>query len=74
MMTNLIYNDQGSCIARVVNGEIFSEAANRKIGTTREGNFYGLTGELIGHFASADLVLTARDSTPDALTKLLNER
>jgi hypothetical protein len=54
---SLVYDDQGRCIARLVNGEVFSEANQRKFATVREGHMYGLDGKLIGHLQDADLGL-----------------
>ena len=39
-MADFIYDDQGVCVARIINGEIFSELTKRRIATAREGNIY----------------------------------
>lgn len=72
-MADFIYDDQGACIARIINGEVFSEATNRRVATVRERNIFNLNGELVGHLQNAGLVRKEGDFTPDALSKLLNE-
>jgi hypothetical protein len=72
-MADFIYDDQGVCVARIINGDVFSEASNRRIATFREGNIFALSGELIGHLQSAGLVRKTGDFTPDAFTRLLSE-
>ena len=72
-MADFIYDDQGVCVARIINGDVFSEASNRRIATVREGNIFALSGELIGHLQGAGLVRKEGDFTPEAFTKLLSE-
>ena len=72
-MVDFIYNDQGACVARIVDGEVFSDADNRLIATSREGKIYALSGELVGHLQVAGLVPKDGDGTPDAFTRLLRE-
>lgn len=71
-MSDFIYDDKGKCVAWIVGGEVFSEASKQKIATIREGNVYGLGGELIGHLEGAGLVRGEGNFTAEAFTKLLN--
>jgi hypothetical protein len=73
-MADFIYDDQGACVARIINGEVFSEATKRRVAIVREGNIYNLTGELVGHLQGAGVVRKDRDFTPEAFTKLLSEK
>ena len=74
-MADFIYDDQGVCVARIINGEIFSELTKRRIATAREGNIYAISGELIGHLQNAGFIVRKEgDSTPDAFMKLLSEQ
>ena len=52
-MTDFIYDDQtGACLARIVNGKVFSENPGKpQIGVVRDGGIYGLDGEFVGHLA-----------------------
>jgi len=72
-MVDFIYNDQGGCVARIVDGNVFSDSDGRLIATSREGKIYALSGELVGHLRGAGLVIKAGDGTPDAFTRLLCE-
>lgn len=73
-MPDFIYNDQGVCVARIINGDVFTEAKNpRRIATIREGNLFSLNGERIGHLQGAGLVRKEGDFTPEAFTNLFNE-
>jgi len=72
-MADFIYDDQGACVAWIVNGEVFSEASKQRIATIREGKIYAPSGELVGHLQGAGLVRKEGDYTPDAFTRLLNE-
>jgi hypothetical protein len=72
-MADFIYNDQGVCVARIINGDVFTEEKNpRRIATIRQGNIFALNGELIGHLQGAGLVRKDGDVTPEAFTKLLS--
>jgi hypothetical protein len=73
-MADFIYDDQGACVARIINGDVFSEATNRLIATTREGNIYALSGELIGHLQRAGVLRKEGDLAPAAFAKLLREK
>jgi hypothetical protein len=72
-MADFIYDDQGACVARIITGEVFSEATKQRIATVREGNIYNLNGELVGHLQGAGVVRKDGDFTPEAFTKLLSE-
>ena len=73
-MTDFIYNDQGVCVARIINGDVFTEARNpRRIAKIRDRNIFALSGELIGHLQGAGLVRKEGDFTPEAFTRLLSE-
>ncbi len=72
-MADFIYDDQGACIARIVNGEVLSETDRRRIATIREGKIYALSGEYVGHLQDAGLVRKEGDFTPEAFMKLLSE-
>lgn len=71
-MVDFIYDDQGTCVARIVNGGVFSEGRNQRIATIRDGNICALSGELVGHLQGAGLVRKEGDSTPDEFTRLLS--
>jgi hypothetical protein len=72
-MADFIYDDQGACVARIVNGEVFSEATKRRVATVCEGNIYNLNGELLGHLQGSGTVRKDGDFTPKAFSKLLSE-
>lgn len=71
-MSDFIYNDLGICVARVVNGKVFSEASNQGIATVSQGSVYGLDGTLIGSLWDAGLVRGKGDFTPDIFLKLVD--
>ncbi len=48
-------------VVRVINGEVFTEAANRKIGTFRDGAVYGLDGRFMRRLSRPE-TLTADES------------
>jgi hypothetical protein len=70
---DFIYDDQGACVARIVDGEVFSETSKQRIATIRDGNIYALGGELVGHLQGAGFVRKEGDSTPEAFTRLLGK-
>jgi hypothetical protein len=70
-MTDFIYDDQGKCVAWIVNGDVFSEATGQKIATIREGNIFDFGGTLVGHLQDAGLVRKDGNSTPPEFTRLL---
>jgi hypothetical protein len=72
-MADFIYDDQGACVARIINDEAFSEATKRRIAIVREGNIYNPNGDLVGHLQGAGVVRKDGNFTPEAFTKLLNE-
>jgi len=45
-MADFIY-DKGACVARIVNGEVFSETTKRLVAAIREGKVYALNGEFL---------------------------
>jgi hypothetical protein len=71
-MTDFIY-DKGACVARIVNGEVFSETTKRLVATIREGKVYAPNGEFLGNLQGASIVRTGGDSTPEAFSKTLTE-
>jgi hypothetical protein len=63
--------NKGTCVAWILDGDVFAES-DRKIATTdREGNIYTLDGELIGHLEAAGVVPKEGASMPDAFAKIL---
>ncbi len=72
-MSDFIYDDQGACVARIVDGNVIAEKDERKIATVREGNVYALNGELIGHLQDAHLIPNGSGTPPIAWTNLLND-
>lgn len=72
-MSDFIYDDQGACVARIINGEVFSEATKRRVATVRDGNIYSLNGKLLGHLQDAGVVRKDGNSTSEAFTTLLSQ-
>ena len=73
-MSDFIYDDQGKCIAWIVNDEVFTgDGENRrKIATVDpRGNIFSLHGDLIGRLQGVGLVRDQGDTTPEAFTKLI---
>jgi hypothetical protein len=73
-MSDFIYDDQGKCIAWIVNDEVFTgDGENRrKIAMVDpRGNIFSLQGDLIGRLEGAGLVRDQGDTTPEAFTKLI---
>lgn len=73
MTADFIYNDQGACVARIVNDEVFRDSDQRKIAIVRDGNLYSLDGKLLGHLEATGSVRTEEGSTPGAFTQLLSK-
>jgi len=70
-MNDFIYDDQGKCVAWIINGEVFTGENKRKIATVDHGNIYSLQGELVGHLQPGGVVRMDGNKTPEAFTKLL---
>jgi hypothetical protein len=69
-MSDFIYDDQGKCVAWIIDGQIFTGEDKRKIATVdHDGNIYSLQGELVGHLEATGVV--RKDKVPEAFTKLL---
>jgi hypothetical protein len=71
-MSDFIYDDQGKCIAWIIDGEVFTGEDKRKIATVdQRGSIYSLSGELVGHLQPAGVVRMDGNKTPEAFAKLL---
>jgi hypothetical protein len=71
-MSDFIYDDQGKCVAWIVQGDVFSETTRQKIATIRDGNIFDFSGNLVGHLQDVGFVRKGGDSTPPEFTRLLS--
>lgn len=71
-MSDFIYDDQGKCVAWIVQGDVFSETTRQKIATIRDGNIFDFSGNLVGHLQDVGFVRKDGDSTPPEFTRLLS--
>ena len=71
-MSDFIYDDQGKCVAWIVQGDVFSETTRQKIATIRDGSIFDFSGNLVGHLQDVGFVRKGGDSTPPEFTRLLS--
>lgn len=71
-MSDFIYDDQGKCVAWIVQGGVFSETTRQKIATIRDGNIFDFSGNLVGYLQDVGFVRKGGDSTPPEFTRLLS--
>lgn len=71
-MSDFIYDDQGKCVAWIVQGDVFSQTTRQKIATIRDGNIFDFSGNLVGHLQDVGFVRKGGDSTPPEFTRLLS--
>ena len=71
-MSDFIYDDQGKCVAWIVQGDVFSETTRQKIATIRDGNIFDFSGNLVGYLQDVGFVRKGGDSTPPEFTRLLS--
>jgi hypothetical protein len=70
-MADFIYDDRGTCVARIIEDEVFAEKGGNRIATIRNGNIYAMDGDLIGHLQSGGMVRGDGDAMPEAFSKLI---
>lgn len=70
-MPDFIYDDNGDCVARIVNDEVLAEIGGNRIATMRDGNIYAMDGNLIGHLQPGGMVRGDGGATPEAFSKLI---
>jgi hypothetical protein len=57
-MREFILYGQGNDVVYVINGEVFTKDANRKIGTFRDGVVYGLDGRFMRRISRPGAVIS----------------